>query len=52
MKIEMKWKKLKERKNTVTYARQIGNLYQSVELEKELIEVIRNGKITSSIHER
>lgn len=36
-----KWHIIKERENTITYSRQVDNLQQSIELEKELIDVIK-----------
>jgi hypothetical protein len=47
MEKEYSWKKIKEREDTITYGRKVGNLEQSLELEKSLIEVIKNENIKS-----
>ena len=40
------WQKKKKYENTTSYERQVGNLYQSIELDKDIIkEIIKDAKI-------
>jgi hypothetical protein len=41
----MTWKLKSQTDKTITYERQAGNLYQSIELEKELVaEIVKDSK--------
>ena len=42
MKLTKTWQKITEHENSITYAREVDGLYQSLELEKSLVEEIQN----------
>ena len=43
------WKLKSQTDQTITYSRMVGNLYQSIELEKELVaEIVKDNKTVLS----